>query len=170
MGVKNTTASWYRQTNKNNCRKPKLNAVISTKVLACILWILKNLDNDIMQVWLAESSHQRAQNTLSILTLCINRFYNNSNNYKKVLINIICVSHIFKTLIVNTLYNKFLLNFRVTTNVCIVILSLHLHQLLTLPNQPLVRRIIVMIVVITCQQQLQPHRYRLHHNCQLLMM
>lgn len=83
MGVKNTTASWYRQTNKNNCRKPKLNAVISTKVLACILWILKNLDNDIMQVWLAESSHQRAQNTLSILTLCINRFYNNSNNYKK---------------------------------------------------------------------------------------
>jgi hypothetical protein len=87
MGVKNTTASWYRQTNKNNCRKPKLNVVTSTKVLACILWVLKNLDNDIMQVWLAESSHQRAQNTLSILTLCINRFYKNSYNYKKVLIN-----------------------------------------------------------------------------------
>lgn len=87
MGVKNTTASWYRQTSKNNCRKPKLNAVTSTKVLACILWVLKNLDNDLMQVWLAESSHQRAQNTLSILTLCINRFYNNSYNYKKVFIN-----------------------------------------------------------------------------------
>ncbi|XP_025407791.1 dedicator of cytokinesis protein 7 isoform X2 [Sipha flava] len=83
MGVKNTTASWYRQTNKNNCRKSKLNAVTSTKVLACILWILKNLDNEVMHVWLAESSFQRAQNTLSLLTLCINRFYNNSNNYKK---------------------------------------------------------------------------------------
>lgn len=90
MGVKNTTASWYTQTNKNNYRKSKLNSVTSTKVLACILWILKNLDNNIMHVWLANSSLQRAQNTLSILTLCINRFFNNSNNYKKVLIKIIC--------------------------------------------------------------------------------
>lgn len=84
MGVKHTTASWYRQTNKNNCRKSKLNVVTSTKVLACILWILKNLDTNIMIVWLAESSPQRVQNTLSILTLCINRFFNNSNNRKKV--------------------------------------------------------------------------------------
>jgi hypothetical protein len=66
-----------------------LNAVTSTKVLACILWILKNLDNEVMHVWLAESSFQRAQNTLSLLTLCINRFYNNSNNYKKVFIRFI---------------------------------------------------------------------------------
>lgn len=85
MGVKNTTASWYRQTSKNNCRKPKLNAVTSSKVLACILWILKNLDNDVMRVWLADSSYQRAYNTLSILTLCINRFFTNSKNSKKVL-------------------------------------------------------------------------------------
>lgn len=82
MGVKHTTASWYRQTNKNNSRKCKLNIITSTKVLACILWILKNLDIDIMLVWLAESSRQRVQNTLSILTLCINRFYNSSSNKK----------------------------------------------------------------------------------------
>lgn len=107
MGVKNTTASWYSQTNKNNCRRPKLNTVTSTKVLACILWILKNLDNDIMQVWLAESSHLRAQNTLSILTLCINRFYNNSNNYKKVFINFIWVSQMFKLIMLYT----FVINF-----------------------------------------------------------
>lgn len=83
MGVKNTTASWYRQANKNNYRKSKLNTITSTKVLACVLWILKNLDTEVMHVWLAHASRQRAQNTLSILTLCINRFYNNSN-YKKV--------------------------------------------------------------------------------------
>lgn len=84
MGVKHTTASWYRQTNKNNCHKSNLNMVTSNKVLACILWILKNLDIDVMLIWLTESSRQRVQNTLSILTLCINRFYNKSN-YKKVL-------------------------------------------------------------------------------------
>lgn len=84
MGVKHTTASYYRQTNKNNCHKSKLNMVTSTKVLACILWILKNLDIDVMLVWLTESSRQRVQNTLSVLTLCINRFYNKSNSYKKV--------------------------------------------------------------------------------------
>lgn len=95
MGVKNTTASWYTQ-NKNNYRKSKLNAVTSTKVLACILWILKNLDNNIMHIWLADSSHQRAQNTLSILTLCINRFFNNSNNYKKVLIQLF-VLHLYSS-------------------------------------------------------------------------
>lgn len=86
MGVKHTTASWYRRTTKNNaadnCHKPKLNAITSTKVLACVLWILKNLDDDVMHTWLANSSRQRAKNTLSILTLCIKRFYNGPN--KKV--------------------------------------------------------------------------------------
>lgn len=90
MGVKHTTASWYRQTTKNNCHKSKLNMVTSTKALACILWILKNLDIDVMLVWLTESSGQRVQNTLSILSLCINRFYNKSNNYKKVFIILKC--------------------------------------------------------------------------------
>lgn len=90
IGVKNTTASCYRQTNKTtNCQKSKLNSFISTKVLAAILWILKNLDNDVMHVWLVGSSRQRAQNTLSILTLCINRFYNNNNSFKKVFLLII---------------------------------------------------------------------------------
>lgn len=83
MGVKHTTASWYRQTNNNNCsEKPKLNAITSTKVLACVLWILKNLDNDVMQTWLTKSSRRMAKNVLSILTLCIKRFYNSSK--KKV--------------------------------------------------------------------------------------
>lgn len=68
------------------CDKLKLTEITSNKVLACILWILKNLDNDIKLVWLSNSSCQRAKNILSILTLCIERFYNNSNN-KKVLIN-----------------------------------------------------------------------------------
>lgn len=103
MGIKNTTASWYRQTSKNNNRKPKLNTVTSTKVLACILWILKNLDNDIMHIWLAESSRQRAQNTLSILTLCINRFYNNLNSFKKVLLFFIFLKSII-------FYTYFVLN------------------------------------------------------------
>lgn len=120
MGVKNTTASWYRQTNKNNCRKPKLNAVTSTNVLACVLWILKNLDNDIMRVWLTDSSRQRAQNTLSILTLCINRFYNNSNNYKKVLINFVLLNLYSTCVYMYNIINYFLdfcIIFRVIINV-----------------------------------------------------
>lgn len=84
VGIKNTSALYYKKSNKNNCRKPKLNTIISTKVLACVLWILKNLDNDVMHQWLADSSCQRAHNTLSILTFCINRFFSNSNNSKKV--------------------------------------------------------------------------------------
>lgn len=98
VGIKNTNASLYKHTNKNNWRKIKLNAITSTKVLACVLWILKNLDNDIIHVWLANSSRQRAQNTLSILTLCINRFFNSSNNSKKVSIKFIL--HIFKLLFI----------------------------------------------------------------------
>lgn len=79
----------YNSFNMNSINtisdKLKLNEITSNKVLAGILWILKNLDNDIKFVWLSNSTSQRAQNTLSILTLCIERFYNNSN--KKVLIN-----------------------------------------------------------------------------------
>lgn len=102
IGVKNTSASWYKHTNISNCRKLKLNTITSTKVLACVLWILKNLDNNIMHVWLANSPRQRAQNTLSILTLCINRFFNSSNNSKKVSIKFIL--YIFKLLFIVIFY------------------------------------------------------------------
>jgi len=159
MGVKHTTASWYRQTKKNNLNKnfhkPKLNGITSTKVLACVLWILKNLDNDVMRTWLADCTRQRANNTLSILTLCIKRFYNGSNKKVSVVVKRVCVS--FAARAFRRSIKHFVFQFRVTvTNVRIAtILNRRIRPAPRTPRnrRPTIYITITVAIITVCRRR-----------------
>lgn len=71
----------YQQQN----RKAGLNAEVTRNLLACVLWVLKNLDKIMLSQWLSELSTTRLSQFLQVLDVCITCFeYKGKKEIKKL--------------------------------------------------------------------------------------